>query len=107
VLHRVEAVEVAMGLQEVMLTNLRRADRNVRADGQAAKKAASVEAQQQFIASQARVESEKNLSLLKKSFDSEKGRNSELKNRCDDLTSQLEKERKQRSVCVCLKLHNQ
>lgn len=85
-----------MAQQDAMLSALRRAERMARMDSQSVKRAMQLEAQQQFVASQTLSEVEQNLVHLQKSLESEKQRGSELKLRCDELSSELERERKLR-----------
>jgi chromosome segregation ATPase len=93
---RVEAVEAVMSHQDALLATLRKTERTNRADVLTVKKSVTTDSQEQHETSQRLLEAEQNWALIQKSVDSEKSRNAELKSRCDDLASQLEKERKLR-----------
>jgi hypothetical protein len=94
--HRIEIVQNVMKQQDSLITQLRSAELAARTDIRVMKRTGADESSNRHLNEQLLIEAEQKLKLADHSVGIAKKRNIELQNRCDELSTQWEAERKLR-----------
>lgn len=93
---RIEIVQNVMKQQDSLITQLRSAEQAARTDIRVMKRTGADESSNRHLNEQLLIEAEQKLKLADHSVGIAKKRNVELQNRCDELSTQWEAERKLR-----------
>ena len=96
---RVAIIEIVLKQQDALIAPLRKGERFLQKELSSCKRSTSTEIEKYFVDRQSIMESNQKRELAEHNYEAQVQRNSELHNRCEELTAQAEKERLSRYGC--------